>query len=267
MKKQTWALPAAAAVLACATTSRNGGPYAAAASSSFCMPCQMPCVMPCEPAKAATFDPPPGTFTSPQQVTLSTRTPGAVIHYTTDGTNPTENSPVYTGAIPVDSTTTIKAMAEVTGFPSSGVSNGAYRIAPRVAVTPEKLEIAEKVQFETGRSVLLPGSATLLDAVARSLQDHPDVKHVVVEGHTDAQGGEAVNENLSQERAEAVRAYLIGKGVEPDRLEARGFGASRPIADNATAEGREMNRRVEFVVVAPPSGEGGEMGTGSGPTR
>lgn len=256
--RMVWAIAAAAATLGYASTSRG--------VDMWCNPCQMPCT-PCEPAARATFDPSPGTFPAPQQVKVSTRTPGAVIHYTTDGTEPTENSPVYRGAIAVDSTTTLRAMAQVPGLPRSGISTGAYTIAPPVAVVPKKLNVAEKVHFETGRSALEPGSAAILDGVAQTLQERPDVKHVVIEGHTDAKGGQAVNEKLSKDRAEAVRQYLIGQGIEPDRLESQGFGPSRPIADNDTPEGREANRRVEFVVVTPEPGHPGEMGTGSGPSQ
>jgi outer membrane protein OmpA-like peptidoglycan-associated protein len=74
---------------------------------------------------------------------------------------------------------------------------------------------------------------------------------VLVEGHTDSTGKYESNIKLSERRAEAVRTYLVKKGVQPDRLEAKGFGPDRPVADNKTAAGREANRRVEFVLVQP----------------
>jgi outer membrane protein OmpA-like peptidoglycan-associated protein len=77
----------------------------------------------------------------------------------------------------------------------------------------------------------------------------PRIKKVRVEGHTDNVGKAKKNTQLSQKRADAVKKYLVSKGVEDARLEAIGFGPDKPIADNATDEGKEANRRVEFVIV------------------
>ena len=71
---------------------------------------------------------------------------------------------------------------------------------------------------------------------------------MVVEGHTDSQGADAMNQELSQKRAESVRTYLVSRGIAADRITAQGFGPSRPIADNTSPEGRANNRRVEIVV-------------------
>ncbi len=256
---------------ACATTKPP-----ATSPSAMCLPCTIPCTPessckpavkvaqapapkpppPPAPADAARFDPAPGEYTAPQSIELSTTTPGAVIHYTTDGSAPTAASPVYTGPIPVDKTTTIQAIAIAPGLPESAVSSATYAIAPpppppRVVVTKERLDLKEKVFFETGKSAIRPESLGLLDEVAAALKANPDVKRVVIEGHTDSKGAKLKNAKLSQGRAEAVRAYLVEKGVEPARLQAKGFGASRPIADNGTPKGREENRRVEFVI--PPA--------------
>ena len=78
------------------------------------------------------------------------------------------------------------------------------------------------------------------------LAAHPEIASVRVEGHTDSRGSVAHNTSLSDRRAKAVRRWLIEKGIAPARLSARGYGPSRPVADNATAEGRAANRRVEF---------------------
>ena len=79
------------------------------------------------------------------------------------------------------------------------------------------------------------------------LKDHPDLK-LVIEGHTDDVGAAASNLSLSEKRAEAVRRYLVETyGVDKDRLQAKGFGASKPTAGNDTPEGRQQNRRVELV--------------------
>lgn len=104
------------------------------------------------------------------------------------------------------------------------------------------------VLFTSGKAELLPSAQAKLSEVANALtQQNPDAA-IVVEGHTDAQGNEAFNLDLSTRRAQAVRDYLASHGVAPDRIRAEGLGFSRPVADNKTAEGRANNRRVEIVV-------------------
>jgi outer membrane protein OmpA-like peptidoglycan-associated protein len=207
------------------------------------------------PAEAPTASPAPGTFTGTQQVTLSSATPGAAIHYTTDGSTPTASSPVYSGPIAVDGTTTVNAVAIAPGAPASSVFSGTYAVeqppppAPaRVVVTREKLELKDKVFFDTGKATIKPVSYSLLDEVAAALKSHDEVKRVEVGGHTDSLGDAALNKSLSQQRAAAVRAYLLEKGVEPSRLEAKGYGEEKPIEPNTTPKGREANRRVEFSI-------------------
>jgi outer membrane protein OmpA-like peptidoglycan-associated protein len=101
------------------------------------------------------------------------------------------------------------------------------------------------VAFETGRSALTPDSYGVLDEVAASLNAHPEVR-VEVAGHTDNTGSRSLNMRLSLERAQAVKAYLAQKGIEPSRMVTRGYGPDQPIATNATAAGRAQNRRVEL---------------------
>ncbi len=101
------------------------------------------------------------------------------------------------------------------------------------------------VTFETGRSALKPDSYTILDIVAASLVANPDIK-IEIGGHTDNTGSVATNTRLSQARADAVRIYLAQKGVAPDRMVAKGYGPSQPVAPNTTAVGRAQNRRVEL---------------------
>jgi outer membrane protein OmpA-like peptidoglycan-associated protein len=105
--------------------------------------------------------------------------------------------------------------------------------------------ILRGVTFETGKSALKPESYTVLDIVAASLVANPDIR-IEIAGHTDNTGSAATNERLSQSRAEAVRAYLASKGVAPDRMVAKGYGPSVPVATNATVAGRAQNRRVEL---------------------
>ena len=101
------------------------------------------------------------------------------------------------------------------------------------------------VNFATGRVELTPASFAVLDDVARQLIEAPTIRIEVV-GHTDATGGRTRNITLSLGRAEAVRAYLIMQGVPSERLVARGFGPDQPIANNQSASGRALNRRVEL---------------------
>jgi outer membrane protein OmpA-like peptidoglycan-associated protein len=105
--------------------------------------------------------------------------------------------------------------------------------------------VLEGVNFETGSAILTGPARDVLDRVAATLVAYPELR-VEVAGYTDSRGGSAVNLRLSLARAQAVRAYLIGHGVEPGRLGARGFGAANPIASNATSLGRARNRRVEL---------------------
>lgn len=105
--------------------------------------------------------------------------------------------------------------------------------------------ILKGVNFRTGRSDLTPSSFKVLDEVAASLVANPAVK-IEIGGHTDATGARATNLRLSLGRAMAVRAYLVSKGVTPDRLVARGYGPDKPVADNKSVEGRAQNRRVEL---------------------
>jgi outer membrane protein OmpA-like peptidoglycan-associated protein len=103
------------------------------------------------------------------------------------------------------------------------------------------------VLFATGQATILPGAQAQLNQVADALKTQAE-HHFTVEGHTDNQGTDAINNDLSNRRANAVRDYLIVRGVASEAITAQGFGSTRPIADNHSPEGRAMNRRVEIVV-------------------
>lgn len=103
----------------------------------------------------------------------------------------------------------------------------------------------EPIRFQTNSATIQPESAATLDRAAEILTEVDGVA-IRVEGHTDSLGDDAANLVLSQRRAEAVVDALIERGIAPERLEAVGFGESRPIADNTTPEGREQNRRIEL---------------------
>ncbi|UCD23559.1 MAG: OmpA family protein [Gemmatimonadota bacterium] len=109
--------------------------------------------------------------------------------------------------------------------------------------------ILRGVNFETSRSRLTQDSYAILDLVAQSLLEYPDVM-IEVAGHTDATGTDAINNPLSLNRARAVMAYLARAGVPLERMEARGYGSTQPIASNSTREGRSQNRRVELRVLS-----------------
>lgn len=102
--------------------------------------------------------------------------------------------------------------------------------------------------FAVGQHTLSPRARDEVGRIAAVLAQYPD-RRIAVEGHTDSTGSEALNQRLSEQRAESVRAALVAQGVDPARVETRGYGQSRPIADNATAEGRAQNRRVEIVII------------------
>ncbi len=122
--------------------------------------------------------------------------------------------------------------------------------AEKVEVTRTSVVIREQVQFAFDKADIEPGSHPLLAQVASTLLLHPEIPRIEVQGHTDTRGTEVYNQDLSQRRAEAVRAYLVGQGVEPGRIEARGYGATRPLGDNNSESGRAKNRRVQFEIVS-----------------
>jgi outer membrane protein OmpA-like peptidoglycan-associated protein len=118
-----------------------------------------------------------------------------------------------------------------------------------IELTERELKILKKVNFARDADKIANDSFALLDTVAKVLSEHGYLTKVRVEGHTDSEGPDDFNLQLSQRRAEAVVAYLVGKGVDGQRLVAQGFGESRPLAKNDTPGGRAKNRRVEFKIL------------------
>ncbi len=117
-------------------------------------------------------------------------------------------------------------------------------VAPQPAA-PQKL-VLEGVNFDFDKATLRQEDISELDKDVEALKAWGDV-NIEVAGHTDSMGSDKYNMNLSRQRAEAVRNFLISRGVAADRLTARGYGESQPVADNATEEGRFKNRRVELA--------------------
>lgn len=104
------------------------------------------------------------------------------------------------------------------------------------------------VNFQTGSSILKPSSYNSLDELAELLTNKKSLK-IELAGYTDSQGDDASNLKLSQARADAVKNYLVKKGISASRLVAKGYGETKPIADNSTDEGRKKNRRTEVVIL------------------
>ena len=139
---------------------------------------------------------------------------------------------------------TFNGIDDTDGCPDSGTG-----AAGTIAITGGKIELPEAIQFEEGSDRLIARSQALVERVAEKMKANPQVKRIRIEGHTDDVGSSRKNLELSQLRADAVRAFMIRKGVEADRLQAVGYGDTHPIDKRKTAEARAKNRRVEFIIV------------------
>ncbi len=117
-----------------------------------------------------------------------------------------------------------------------------------VVFKDDKIEILQQVHFATGKATILADSYQLLQQVVDAVIKN-NVKRLRVEGHTDNRGVKEKNQALSEERSRAVADYLVSQGLDRSRIDAQGYGDSKPVAPNLTAKGREMNRRVEFIVL------------------
>jgi outer membrane protein OmpA-like peptidoglycan-associated protein len=141
---------------------------------------------------------------------------------------------------------TINGVTDEDGCPDKGKE--------KVRIEGKKIVILDKVYFATNKDVILARSFPLLQQVGQVLRANPELKKVRVEGHTDSQGKDEANMDLSQRRANSVRKRLIEQeGIAPERLEAVGYGETRPVDNNKTAKGRENNRRVEFIILETAS--------------
>jgi outer membrane protein OmpA-like peptidoglycan-associated protein len=166
--------------------------------------------------------------------TVPTSTEALVVETTvpTDSTLPATTVPAETTAVPTESTVADTAPA---------------------AAAESKLKslLIEGINFELNKAVIKSDSEPTLDAAAEFMitefKQFPNLT-VAIEGHTDSRGRASFNQTLSENRANAVKDYLVSKGVEASRLTAIGFGPDKPIADNATEQGRLQNRRIEFNV-------------------
>jgi outer membrane protein OmpA-like peptidoglycan-associated protein len=155
---------------------------------------------------------------------------------------------VLTGPVPTDA---VRVKAGLAAMAVSGVRT----VDNQLIVQPDAAEIqtqindiliSKKIEFATGRDVLLPVSTPVLEEVLKVLNQAPALK-LKIEGHTDNQGNAVANRALSQGRAQAVVNWFGQHGITKERMSAAGFGPDKPIAENATPEGRAKNRRVEIV--------------------
>lgn len=140
-------------------------------------------------------------------------------------------------------------------------SNGVLHIIDGVMIPPSVTGLLveesvaatielEPIQFAVGSAEILPASEITLAAVAQTLNENPQIT-VAIEGHTDNDGDPASNLQLSQDRADSVKTFLVEQGgVDESRMTTEGFGETQPIADNGTEEGRAENRRIEFIVTS-----------------
>lgn len=118
-----------------------------------------------------------------------------------------------------------------------------------IRVEGDIVRIMQQVHFAFGSATILPESFPMLQEIANLLKANKSIKRMSIEGHTDNRGAAEINKKLSQSRADSVRTWLVGHGVEAPRLEAHGYGLEKPIEDNSTDAGRAANRRVEFKIV------------------
>jgi OOP family OmpA-OmpF porin len=121
-------------------------------------------------------------------------------------------------------------------------------VEKQVKLRDNRIEIGEKIQFALAKAEILPVSFGLLDEVAKVIQENPHVQKISIEGHASDEGEDAYNLTLSKARAEAVRQYLVSKGVAADRMSSTGYGEAKPLVANDSPENREKNRRVEFHI-------------------
>lgn len=132
------------------------------------------------------------------------------------------------------------------------IPNGASDNLVNKIIELKNIAIGSKVAlrnifFDLGKSVLRPESNAELDRLVKLMKDVPGLK-IEISGHTDNTGSATINESLSQSRADAVVQYLTSKGITANRLTAKGYGSSKPVATNTTDDGRQQNRRTEFEI-------------------
>lgn len=204
-----------------------------------------------EEVKKGVFEVATTSNKKPVKATVTLRGPAESSVETADGPKEVEVlEGTYTASVTADG---YLSQTREVQIPAGGRMPLAFELvaAPKkmlVIFKGDKIEILQQVHFATGKATILPDSHSLLQQVVDVIVRN-NVKRVSVEGHTDNKGVKAANQTLSEDRARAVMNYLVSQGVEAKRLESVGYGDTKPIAPNLTARGRELNRRVEFIVL------------------
>ncbi len=126
--------------------------------------------------------------------------------------------------------------------------DGCPDLYKNIIIKEGKIELKQKIFFAFNKAKILSKSFGILNEVATALKDKPEIR-IRIEGHTDSKGSDRYNKKLSTKRAKSVRMFMIKAGVDPSRMVSIGYGEERPIADNDTDDGRELNRRVEFYIM------------------
>jgi outer membrane protein OmpA-like peptidoglycan-associated protein len=134
-----------------------------------------------------------------------------------------------------------------------------------VTVTKNEITIKQQIQFALDSAVILPESFGLLTEIADTVIRHPEIRRIEVQGHTDNSGTPEHNKVLSEQRAEAVRAWLVQHGVGADRMTAQGYGQEKPLVPNVTGANRARNRRVQFIILEKDAGAGAGAGAAPAP--
>lgn len=126
------------------------------------------------------------------------------------------------------------------------IAEGGVKLYDRLA--SEGKIVTRGILFDSGKSIIKPESMGIINEIVKLLKDHPEI-NFSIEGHTDSDGEEDFNQNLSEHRSEAVKVQLINLGIEDSRLQTKGWGERKPVDTNSTPEGKANNRRVEFVKI------------------
>jgi outer membrane protein OmpA-like peptidoglycan-associated protein len=134
--------------------------------------------------------------------------------------------------------------------PPPAPAKPALKAMGKAKIVNNKIEVPGKVHFATDKATIQENaeSKEVLESVQKTLEENKQITKLLIAGHTDNKGTHEHNMTLSQQRADAVQAWLVSKGISKDRLMTKGYGPDKPIADNDTDEHREQNRRTEFTL-------------------
>ena len=172
-----------------------------------------------------------------------------------DGQAPTPVTDAEISMIPGDYAVQIRAEGFAPSTAEAQITDGdvtrvLVMLQPsRIEIVADRINLREKVFFDTNRATIKPASFPLLNEVATTMIDHPEITKIRIEGHTDERGSDSYNLDLSDRRAASVRQYLQDRGVAADRMESAGFGESRPLVNESNEEAWEQNRRVEIFIL------------------